>query len=84
MLYTVEVRRTGADLASSMVEMRAWLDHHGINPTEFDHSFGGPGITFRLGFRREADAVAFAEAFHGWLNDGTDGAALWRIVEPRL
>jgi len=32
MLYTVEVRRIGADLAASMVEMRTWLDHHGINP----------------------------------------------------
>jgi hypothetical protein len=70
MPYTVEVRRIGADLGATMAEMRNWLDGDGINPTEFDHSSGGPGITFRLVFRAEGDALAFAQAFRGTLNDG--------------
>jgi hypothetical protein len=72
MPYTVEVRRIGADLAASMAEMRLWFDDNWINPSEFDHSTGGPGIAFRLVFRAERDAVAFAEAFRGTLNDGSE------------
>ena len=81
MLYTVEVRRIGADLAASMVAMRSWLDHHRINPAAFEHSLGGPGIAFRVQFRQESDALAFANAFGGWLNNGIDpdGADLWHI-----
>jgi hypothetical protein len=70
MPYTVEVRRIGADLAASMAEMRMWLDYNRITPTGFDHSRGGPGIAFRVVFRAERDALAFAEAFRGTLNDG--------------
>jgi len=72
MPYTVEVRRIGADLAASMAEMHTWLDDNRINPTEFDHSTGGPGIVFRAVFRAERDALAFAEAFSGTLNDGRE------------
>jgi hypothetical protein len=84
MLYIAEVRRIGTDFATLMVEMRTWLDHNGINSSVFDHSSGGPGIAFRVGFRREEDALAFARAFRGWLNNGDDpdGADLWRISEP--
>jgi hypothetical protein len=83
MLYTVEVRRVDTELAAAMTEMRGWLDRRGINAFEFDYSRGGPGITFRIGFWRESDALAFAEAFRGRLNDGgdPDGATLWRIAE---
>jgi hypothetical protein len=72
MPYTVEVRRIGADLAASMAEMRMWLDDNRMTPTEFDHSTGGPGAAFRLVFRAEREAVAFAEAFRGTLNDGRE------------
>jgi hypothetical protein len=84
MLYTVEVRRIGADLAASMAEMRTWFDHHQISPAVFDHSSGGPGITFRVGCSQEDDAVAFARAFRGWFKYGTDpgGVALWQIPRP--
>ena len=70
MPHIVEVRRIGTDFAAAMAQMRMWLDDKGINPAEFDHSSGGPGVTFRLVFRAERDAVDFAEAFHGSLNDG--------------
>jgi hypothetical protein len=69
MPYTVEVRHIGADLAASMAEMRMWLDDNRMTPTEFDYSTGGPGIAFRLVFRAEREAVAFAGAFGGTLND---------------
>jgi hypothetical protein len=84
MLYTVEVRRIGVDLAASMAEMRTWLDYHRVNPTVFEHSLGGPGIAFRVRFRQEGDALAFAKAFGGWFNNGIDanGAGLWHIGEP--
>lgn len=84
MLYIVEVRRIGTGLAVSMAEMRTWLDHHGIDPAEFCHSSGGRGITFRVGFHSEDDALAFARAFHGRFNNGIDpnGAAFWRATDP--
>jgi hypothetical protein len=77
MLYTVELRRIETTLAASMAEMRTWFDHHRIDPTVFDHSSEGLGITFRVGFRTQGDALAFARAFDGRFNNGTDpdGAA---------
>jgi hypothetical protein len=84
MLYIVEVRRIGISLAVSMAEMRTWFDHHRIDPAEFDHSSGGPGITFRIAFHSEAAALAFARAFHGRFNNGVDpnGAAFWPATDP--
>ena len=72
MPYTIEVRRIGADLAASMAGMRMWLDDNRMTPTEFDHSTGGPGIAFRLAFPAEREALAYAEAFRGTLNDGRE------------
>ena len=70
MSYIVEVRHIGADLAVAMAQMRMWLDDRGTTPAEFGHSSGGPGISYRLVFHAKSDAVAFAEAFRGTLNDG--------------
>ena len=80
MLHTVEIRRIGGDLARDLAEMRGWLDRHGLDVAEFQHSFGGPGITFRVSFHAADEAAAFAEHFDGWIN-GRDphGASLWRI-----
>lgn len=81
MHHIVEVRHIGHDLHAAAGELRGWLDRHGILPVEFEHSIGGPGITFRIGFVEEEDARTFAETFHGWLNDGVQppGAARWVI-----
>jgi hypothetical protein len=83
MPYTIEVRWIGADLAGSMAAMRTWLDSRGVNPTAFEHSSGGPGITFRVSFREEEDALSFAQAFRGAFNQGTDphGTSLWQSFE---
>ena len=65
MLYTVEVRLIGGDLTTSMSHMRAWLDHQRIQPDAFRHSSGGAGIAFRVDFKLETEATAFARAFGG-------------------
>jgi hypothetical protein len=67
MVFSVEVRLIGGDLMTSMTHMRTWLDHQRVEPDAFRHSLGGAGITFRVDFRLEADAAAFARAFGGRL-----------------
>jgi hypothetical protein len=65
MLYTVEVRVIRGDLVASMSQMRTWLDHRRFEPDAFCQSSGGPGVTFRVDFKFENEAAAFAEAFGG-------------------
>jgi hypothetical protein len=80
MSHVVEVRHIGLDHDMASAELQCWLDQQGIQPILFEHSTGGPGVTFRVHFSTENEAVAFAEAFHGWLNDGRcprSGAVLW-------
>ena len=67
MVFTVEVRLIGGDLLTSMTHMRTWLDHQRVEPDAFRHSSGGAGITFRVDFKFERDAVSFARAFGGRL-----------------
>ena len=84
MLHIVEVRRIGHDLENLTAELRKWLDDNGIQPAAFEHSAGGPGITFRVHFTTESEAAAFAAEFRGWLDVGTepDGAARWAVDTP--
>ena len=67
MLYTVEIRLIGGEFIASMAQMRTWLDHQRIEPDAFRHSSGGAGVTFRVDFKVEAEADAFARAFGGRL-----------------
>src|SRR5260221_3968902 len=71
MLYTVEVRLIGGEFIGFMTQMRTWLDHRRIEPDAFRHSSGGAGVTFRVDFKVETEADAFASAFGGpliWLS----------------
>ncbi|HTQ32751.1 MAG TPA: hypothetical protein VMI30_01170 [Stellaceae bacterium] len=78
MLHIVEIRRIGNDLALARAELQDWLDEHQIECTEIEHSAGGPGITFRVQFKEKADAIAFAEMFHGYFKNISDGRSpLW-------
>jgi hypothetical protein len=83
MPHTVEVRHFGYDLAAATSELRDWLRQKCVQPAEFEYSAGGPGITFRVHFTERSEAEAFASAFHGWLNDGSDpdGIARWAFTE---
>lgn len=65
MLYTVEIRRIGGDLLSLMSQMRTWLDHQRFEPDAFRYSVGSPATAFRLDFKNEQAAIAFAKAFGG-------------------
>ena len=65
MRYTVEVRVVGGDLPSFMSRMRTWLDHQRFEPDGFRCSAGSPTSTFRLDFKVEAEAIAFAATFGG-------------------
>jgi hypothetical protein len=68
-MHIVEIRHIGTDLDVAQTELKTWLDSHSIRPVEFEHSTGGPGITFRVHFAAKEDAAAFCETFHGWLNN---------------
>jgi len=81
MVHTVEVRHIGHNLAEATDEIRAWLERNRIEVAELEHSLGGPGIAFRLSFTGEAEAAAFADAFHGRFSRGDDsnGKPLWAV-----
>jgi hypothetical protein len=82
MLYIIDIRRTGTEnLLDLMADMRTWLDHNRIEPELFVHSSGAAGAVFRVGFKTEDHATAFADAFGGRLA-WTDphGAILWKIT----
>ena len=65
MTYIVELRYVGGDLGDLMGKMRRWLDQNRIEPEDFLHSSGPPGLAFRVGFSDPDAAEAFAEAFGG-------------------
>jgi hypothetical protein len=81
MPYIVEVRYIGGDWADLMADMRSWLDRRQIDTEEFNYSSPGRGIAFRVGFRNENQAAAFAEAFGGRLQSANprEAAEQWRM-----
>ena len=64
-MHTVEVRSDDDDVAAAMNQMRTWLDHHRFEPDNFRQSADGAETRFRLGFKIESEAAAFAAAFRG-------------------
>ena len=65
MIYTVELRYIGGNLADLLHDMRLWFDRNRTKPEEFYHSSAPPGLAFRVGFGDRDQASAFAEAFQG-------------------
>jgi hypothetical protein len=55
-----------SDLPDRMMTMRTWLDHQKLEPDTFRYTpdAWADGI-FRVGFKFEHEAMAFAEAFGG-------------------
>jgi hypothetical protein len=73
-LHTVEVRLDDDDVAGAMSQMRIWLDHHRFEPDSFRQAAEGAETRFRLEFKIEGEAVAFAAAFHGRMLEEHDHA----------
>jgi hypothetical protein len=65
LLYTVEVQLIGAGLPTMLSDMRTWLDHHRIEPDSFRHFSRTSKVVFRVEFKLEAEARAFAKALGG-------------------
>ena len=80
--HIVEVRHIGTDLAPALKVLQDWIERKCQCPAEFEHSTGGPGITFRVRFIDKRDAEAFANTFHGWLNEGSDPNGVSRWTYP--
>lgn len=73
MLYTVEIRLMNGKLGEPLAAMRTWLDQQGFEPSSFRYSTGGTGITFRVDFKIESEAVALAETFNGQILQAVAG-----------
>ena len=64
MFYIVEVGSAG-DVGAVMSQMRTWLDHYRAQSGNFRHVREMTGSKFRVEFKTESEAVAFASAFGG-------------------
>ena len=66
MLYLVEVRLYGDDVAASMNSARTCLEHHHLKPTMFRVMLA-PERRLHIAFMAEGEAEAFARTFGGRL-----------------
>jgi hypothetical protein len=69
-VFQVEIRmpHDGA-LSRRMADMREWLDHRRSEPVSFRNSPVPGGTLFRVEFKAQAEAIAFARAFAGKIDD---------------
>ena len=65
MLYVVELRREREELSTIMARIREWLDSHRVEPDAFRSITDEQGVTCRLEFKVESEAVACAKSFGG-------------------
>jgi hypothetical protein len=65
MLTTVQVRIIAGDLASTMRDMRMWLDHRKISPRAFRQSTWPGGLALHVDFDERSCAEEFAGQFGG-------------------
>jgi hypothetical protein len=74
--FVVEVRRVEGDFIGEMNRMRAWLDHHRLQPSSFRLLRSGDARIVRVRFQTADDAEAFASEFAGTLraSSSTDAA----------
>jgi hypothetical protein len=67
-MFPVEIRmdqQTEDAFTARMSVMREWLDHHRYEPSTFRYTFIATGMLFRVEFKIEAEARAFAQEFDG-------------------
>lgn len=65
MLYVVEIRRGREELSTLMARTREWLDRQRFEPDAFRCTTDDEGITCRLEFKIESEAIAYAKTFGG-------------------
>ena len=65
MLFSVEISCGTEGLVAIMSRMREWLDAQRFEPDVFRHTTEGNGVTIRVQFKAESEAVAFARTFGG-------------------
>jgi hypothetical protein len=70
MLHVVEIRRERDGMAKGMAVIREWLDAQRFDPDAFRCNTDEEGVTFRLEFKIESEAVACAGAFGGQVSSG--------------
>jgi hypothetical protein len=64
-MYVVEVRRDREHLANVMSAIREWLDTRRFEPDLCRCDTDAEHVTFRLEFKQESEAFAFADTFGG-------------------
>ena len=67
-MFPVEIRIRDNNervVTEKMTSMREWLDHRRFEPSTFRYTFEPPGLVFKVEFKGEAEATAFAHAFGG-------------------
>jgi hypothetical protein len=65
MLYVIEIRRERDELSTLMARVREWLDAQRFEPDAFRCFTDEAGVTCRMEFKTESEAVACAQAFGG-------------------
>ena len=72
-MYLVEIPVAESDLPGRMMAMRAWLDHQRFEPDTFRYtpSAWKDGV-FRVEFKFEREAAAFAEALGSRVVSGSN------------
>jgi hypothetical protein len=76
MLYVIEIRRGREELSTLMGRIREWLDSRRFEPDAFRCTTDDGGVTCRLEFKIESEAIAYAKAFGGELRPMGDNPAL--------
>jgi hypothetical protein len=64
-LYPVQVRVEGSNIAARMSEIKEWLDRHDVEPGTSQYRMDADGVLCRVDFKLPGEAAAFAEAFGG-------------------
>lgn len=76
MLYVVEIRRGREELSTVMARTREWLDRQRFEPDAFRCITDDEGITCRLEFKLEGEAIAYAKTFGGEVKPMGDKSVL--------
>jgi hypothetical protein len=83
-MHTAEIRLKSSALASSLSEMRSWLDGRRFEPASFDYFQDAASLIVRVSFKGAEQARAFAVKFGGTVRSSAppSGEILSLRAEP--